>query len=41
MVLMALLEEKESLGRKEYNVPISRFPCSTIGDYFMGLFQPD
>jgi hypothetical protein len=40
-VVMALLEEKQSLGREDCNVPIFGFPCSVVGDDLMGLCQLD
>jgi hypothetical protein len=33
-VVMALLEDKQSLGREDCNVPIFGFPCSAVGDDF-------
>jgi hypothetical protein len=38
---MELLEDKKSLGREDCNVPIFKFPCSTIGNDFMSLCQLD
>jgi hypothetical protein len=40
-VVMALLEDKQSLGREDCNVPIFGFSCSASGDEFWGLCQPD
>jgi hypothetical protein len=40
-VVMALLEDKQSLGREDCNVPIFGFLCSAVGDVFMGLCQLD
>jgi hypothetical protein len=40
-VVMALFEDNQSLGREDCNVPIFGFPCSAIGDDFMGLRQLD
>jgi hypothetical protein len=41
MVVMALFEDKQALGIKNYNVPIFGFSCSTIGDDFLSLCHPD
>jgi hypothetical protein len=41
MVEMALLEDKQSLGREDCNVPIFGSHCSVIGDDFQGLGQHD
>jgi hypothetical protein len=38
---MTLLEDKQSLGREDCNVPIFGFPYSTVVDDLMGLCQPD
>jgi hypothetical protein len=38
--VMALLEDKQSLGREDCNVPIFGFPCFTVGGDLMGLCQP-
>jgi hypothetical protein len=38
---MALLEDKQSLGREDCNVPIFGFPYSAVVDDLMGLCQPD
>jgi hypothetical protein len=35
-VIMALLEDKQSLGREDCNVPIFGFSCSASGDDFRG-----
>jgi hypothetical protein len=40
-VMMALFEDKQSLGREECNVPIFGFSCSASGDDFRGLCQPN
>jgi hypothetical protein len=40
-VVMALLEDKQYLGREDCNVPIFGFPYSTVVDDLMGLCQPD
>jgi len=39
MVVMGFLEDKQSLGREDYNVPIFGSPCFAIRDDFMGLYQ--
>ena len=39
-VLMALFENKQSLGREDCNVPVFLFPCFTVGGDLMGLCQP-
>jgi hypothetical protein len=39
MGVMALLEDKQSLGREDCNVPIFGFPCFTVGGDLMGLCQ--
>jgi hypothetical protein len=39
-VVMALLEDKQSLGREDCNVPILGFPCSTIRGNLVSLCQP-
>jgi hypothetical protein len=38
---MALLEDKQSLGREDCNVPIFGFPCLAVRGDFMSLCQPD
>jgi hypothetical protein len=40
-IVMALLEEKQYLGREDCNVPIFGFPYSEVVDDLMGLCQPD
>jgi hypothetical protein len=39
MGVMALLEDKQSLGREDCHVPICGLPCYTVGDDFWGLCQ--
>jgi hypothetical protein len=39
-VMMALLEDKQSLGREHCNVPIFGFPCFTVGGDLMSLCEP-
>jgi hypothetical protein len=41
MVVMALFEDKQYLGREDCNVPIFGFPYSTVVDDLMCLCQPD
>jgi hypothetical protein len=38
--MMALLEDKQSLGREDCNVPSFGFPCFIVGGDLMGLCQP-
>jgi hypothetical protein len=40
-VVMALLEDKQSLGREDCNVPIFGFPLLAVRGDFMSLCQPD
>jgi hypothetical protein len=40
MGVMALLEDKQSLGREDCHVPIFGLPYYTVGDDFWGLCQP-
>jgi hypothetical protein len=39
--VVTLLEDKQSLGREDCNVPIFGFPCSAVGGDLLGLCQPD
>lgn len=36
-VVLALLEDKQSLGKEDCNSPFSRFPCFAVGDNFINL----
>jgi hypothetical protein len=38
--MMALLEEKKSSGREDYNVPIFGFPCSAFRGNLVILCHP-
>ena len=40
-VVMALFEDKQSLGRKDYNLTIFGFPYPTVKGDLMSLCQPD
>jgi hypothetical protein len=40
-VVMALLEDKQSLVREDCNIPIFGFSDFAIGDEFFGLCKPD
>jgi hypothetical protein len=40
-VVMALLEDKQSLGSDNYNDPIFGFPYFAVVNDLMGLCQPD
>jgi hypothetical protein len=39
-VVVALLEDKQSLGREDCNVPIFGFPCSTVRGDLVSLCHP-
>jgi hypothetical protein len=41
LVVMVLLEDKQSLGREDCDVPIFGFPCFAVGGDLWGLCQPD
>jgi hypothetical protein len=41
LVVMVLLEDKQSLGREDYDVPIFGFTCFAVGGNLRGLCHPD